>query len=368
MLCSGNSSEYCGGSNRLDVYQVNGSLPVPTASPTSTPGTPSVVPSAGDFSYIGCFTDSGSNRALTGRSNPVYGATLTVEACAAACAGYTYFGVEYSAECYCGNSLMGGSALAAGGSNPTQNMCDMTCDGDTSEYCGGPNRLNTYQYNATLASASPTPTPTGPITVEAGVGFSYLGCYSDSVSSRALTGLSNPGSASQNTVEQCAAECIGFAYFGVEYGVECYCGNTITGGSALVAGDTSAMTGCDITCSGNALEFCGGANRLNLYHYAATVSSANTSSSATSSTLGTSSVSATLLPTSNSTSATASLSSFVSSSVNSTASSTASSSGIPSFSMTTLTSMMSSSSPSSTFAFPSSSANASSPAYTCLCV
>ena len=114
------------------MYQLNGSLPVAASTisttgtvPTSTPGAPSVVPSAGGFGYIGCYTDSTANRALTGLANPVSGSTLTIEPCAAACAGFTYFGVEYSVECYCGNSLQGGSALATGGSDPTQNMC--TC-------------------------------------------------------------------------------------------------------------------------------------------------------------------------------------------------------------------------------------------------
>ncbi|CAD6594301.1 MAG: hypothetical protein ASARMPREDX12_008599 [Alectoria sarmentosa] len=323
MLCGGNVSEYCGGPNRLDMYQLNGSLPVPTSttsipgtSPTPTPGGPSVVPSAGGYGYIGCYTDSTANRALTGLVNPVAGATLTVELCAAACVGFTYFGVEYSAECYCGNALLGGSTLATGGSDPTQNQCDMTCDGNTNEYCGGPNRLNTYQYNASLASVSssavPTvtgsaalatsgnasatsaisstaaPIPTGPITVQSGVGFSYLGCYSDSVTSRALSGLNNPGVASQNDIEQCASECTAFTFFGVEYGAECYCGNTLTGGSALVAGSTPGMTGCSMVCSGNATEYCGGSNRINIYTYVSTVSSAVPSSSAVSSTLSTS--------------------------------------------------------------------------------
>ena len=104
MLCGGNVSEYCGGPNRLDMYQLNGTLPVPTsttstpaASPTPAPGGPSVLPSAGGYNYIGCYTDSTADRALGGPPNPVAGATLTVKLCAAACSGFSYFGVEYSA-------------------------------------------------------------------------------------------------------------------------------------------------------------------------------------------------------------------------------------------------------------------------------
>lgn len=167
--------------------------------------------------------------------------------------------------------------------------------------------MNLYQYNASLASATSAlttttnsatlaisvtasattstaaPTPTGPITVQKGFGFSYLGCYSDSVNSRAVVGLTNPGVASQNDVEQCASECTAFTYFGVEYGAECYCGNSIVGGSALVAGSTPDLTGCNMLCSGNATEYCGGSNRLNMYTYVAITSSAILSSTTSSS-------------------------------------------------------------------------------------
>ena len=150
----GKFTEYCGSPNRLDMYQLNSSLSLPVSTTsiasvgttsTVTPGSPSVVPSASGYGDIGCFIDSTAYRALTGLANPVFGATLTIENCAAACAGFTCFGVEYSAGCYCGDSLSGGSTLAAGGSDPTQNQCDMTCNRNDQEYYGGPNRLNTYQ-------------------------------------------------------------------------------------------------------------------------------------------------------------------------------------------------------------------------------
>ena len=124
------------------------------------------------------------------------------------------------AECYCGNPLSG-PTLANGGIDPLQDQCDMKFDGNNRGYCGGPNRLNTYHYNASLASAffavsivtgsatlsisgtssifgrtslsTTTPTsvttalaPTGPITVQQSVGFAFLGCYSDSVTLRPM--------------------------------------------------------------------------------------------------------------------------------------------------------------------------------------
>lgn len=70
---------------------------------------------------------------------------MTVEMCAGYCItslGYTLFGVEYGGECYCGNQLQAGSVAA-----PSSD-CSMACDGNAAETCGGPNRLNVYQNNA----------------------------------------------------------------------------------------------------------------------------------------------------------------------------------------------------------------------------
>lgn len=282
------------------MYQLNGSLPVPVPTTTSaafrptTPASgPSALPSAGNYSYIGCYADSTASRALIGLINPVLGASLTVESCVAACKDFEYAGVEYSAECYCGNTLLGGSALASGGSDPTQNMCSMTCNGNVNEYCGGPNRLSIYQFNSSLSSVyssasstrnastiatifssggggsavtpmsqtstanatttntTSTPSPTGPITVQNSTAFNHLGCYSGDVQARALTSLANPGDGTKNSVEACSLGCAEYTYFGVEYSAEYYCGITISAGSSLVAGSSPDATQCNMICSGN---------------------------------------------------------------------------------------------------------------------
>jgi hypothetical protein len=72
--------------------------------------------------------------------------TLTVEACAASCAGYLYFGVEYGRECYCGDSLGFGAVLANAGE------CNVACAGNPGEFCGGGNRLNVYDRTATTCA------------------------------------------------------------------------------------------------------------------------------------------------------------------------------------------------------------------------
>lgn len=232
-----NHGEYCGGVNRLNMYQVNSSLPVPTTSaggPATTPtGGPFVVQTVGAYSYLGCYTEATNGRALSGLQNPESGAGNTVEACAAACSKYTYFGVEYGSECYCGNAFNAGSVLATGASDPSSNGCSMTCAGNSTEYCGGANRLNAYQLNATAASStssaasgtlsgsttpttSTAPTPTGPAVVQKVGNYAFQGCYSEATGQRALTGA---GFANDSmTIELCASNCVGFSWFGLEYG------------------------------------------------------------------------------------------------------------------------------------------------------
>lgn len=63
------------------------------------------------------------------------------------------------------------------------------------------------------------------------------------------------------TLEACAKFCDGFAYFATEYGRECYCGNELQQGS-VKAGD---QNDCAFPCVGDASEYCGAGNRLQLY-------------------------------------------------------------------------------------------------------
>lgn len=293
MICGGNENEYCGGPDRLNLYKINGSLPAPTTTaggtePTGSTGGPTVVPSAGAFSYAGCYTEATNGRALSGLMNPVAGATLTIEKCAAACSKYAYFGTEYSGECYCGNSFNAGAVLATG-DNDVDKGCSMTCNGDQSQYCGGPNRLTAYRKNATAtnidiasstlpsSSTAALSTPTGPSVPNDIAGYSYQGCYTEGTSSRALTGLQNPVPGAKLTNENCGAACMKYTYFGTEYSGECYCGNTLAAGSVL-----AASRDCSMTCNGNATQFCGGPNRLTLYKKASASQGENSTTTAAS--------------------------------------------------------------------------------------
>ena len=261
--CSGDDTETCGGNGYFHDGSYLSLFSNPNASASTALG-PGVIKSVGNYNYTGCYTEGTSGRALSAKTLAT--PDMTIENCASNCTGYTYFGVEFGNECYCGNSLGAGSVRTAEGE------CDMNCPGNTKEVCGAGNRLQLYSLgsqssgasslSSTLTSSStttsrPTAQPTGPIAVQTAGSFSYQGCYSEGNNGRALAATSTADNAM--TVQKCANFCSGYKYMGVEYSSECYCANTIASGAVL------ATSGCSMECSGDAAALCGGPNRLNFY-------------------------------------------------------------------------------------------------------
>jgi hypothetical protein len=106
----------------------------------------------------------------------------------------------------CGNTFSNGGGPAPDGTAG----CDMPCYGNTSETCGGADRLSVYDYDDAIASLPPT-------------GWISLGCYTDEVGDRTLTTeiYSIPGS--NMTIQACLDACLIAKYplAGVEYAGEC---------------------------------------------------------------------------------------------------------------------------------------------------
>ncbi|KAL2201413.1 WSC domain-containing protein [Corynascus similis CBS 632.67] len=126
--CNGNELETCGGNGVFSIYSDPTFLPVEDVT-------------VADYKPLGCWTDDSKlGRALTYRQDQVDSATLTTEKCLHAChqGGYPFAGTEYSGECYCG-VVIGNDTYAA----PAEE-CDMPCNGDSDETCGGRGRLNLY--------------------------------------------------------------------------------------------------------------------------------------------------------------------------------------------------------------------------------
>ncbi|AEO65393.1 uncharacterized protein THITE_2112326 [Thermothielavioides terrestris NRRL 8126] len=223
MVCAGDDTQICGAGNRINVW----------GSPLASPDT------VGDYEYVGCFTDSNDNRSLRGLVT--YDPAMTLEKCAAACSLYSYFGVEYGTQCYCGASLEPSAQQVP------QAQCSLRCGGDYNNVCGDADRLNVFLTSECKDEPANVPSVDG---------FSYKSCWTDDVNNRSLA--DNVLRSDDMTVEKCAAFCQGSSYFGVEYGRECYCGNVLGGASA-------SEDECSEVCFGNGAEWCGAPSRLNVY-------------------------------------------------------------------------------------------------------
>ena len=87
--------------------------------------------------------------------------------------------------------------------------------------------------------------------------YKLLGCYREPEGGRALTDLFADDAM---TIERCLAAAAGKTFAGVEYGRECWFGNSLLG--TLTKTDDE---NCKILCPGNNLEYCGSGNHLVLY-------------------------------------------------------------------------------------------------------
>jgi hypothetical protein len=89
--CTGNSSEVCGGTDIISVYQ----------DPTFLPVDDTIIT---DYKPLGCYSDLGPDGRTLAWQQTVDATALTVETCLTACKqeGYPFAGVEYAQECWCG--------------------------------------------------------------------------------------------------------------------------------------------------------------------------------------------------------------------------------------------------------------------------
>ncbi|KAK4148740.1 WSC domain-containing protein [Chaetomidium leptoderma] len=231
--CAGDDTQLCGAGNRINVW----------GAPLPSPET------VGTHEYLGCFTDKRDQRSLRG---PVtYDPAMTLEKCAAACGDYTYFGVEVGSQCYCG------TILESSAEERPQAECSARCGGEYNSVCGDADRLNVYVSAACKED---------PANVPSVAGFTYKSCWADNLAGRVLTGKELRSDSM--TVETCADFCQGFQYFGLEYSRECYCGNELVGAAA-------PEDECSEICRGDATQWCGAPDRLNIYEAPAPTTTAS---------------------------------------------------------------------------------------------
>lgn len=149
-VCSGNQQSVCGGTNVLNLYEVDNvatpSLSLISSNSTNSSNSALLAPPAPQASatvakvkgwtYRGCWTDDRYDRTLISKK---FKGSITPEKCAQLCKGYQFFGLEYSNECYCGNTISHATQRAP------ENACSTICMGDFKTICGGSNSIGLYE-------------------------------------------------------------------------------------------------------------------------------------------------------------------------------------------------------------------------------
>ncbi|PVH86433.1 WSC-domain-containing protein [Cadophora sp. DSE1049] len=302
----------------------------PVATTSKTPSGPAIVPSVGLYNYAGCYTEGTNVRALSGAlyAND----SLTIQMCAQACSAYTYFGAEYGRECWCGNSFGAGSTLVSdkdctkvcggdstqycgngnrlsvyikngtaggtgsnGSSRPSSSSPANVATPSSSSAVQSTSSTERSSTSSAASVSSPPPTSSSssvapsssstsssasttssksatytgpPVTSQGNVNFTYYSCVSEPSAGRLLpTQVEN--NATAMTISKCLSKCWNYQYAGVEYGQECWCGNSLNTAGNAGATPSANLTDskCSFKCPGNSSEFCGAGGAMNLYWF-----------------------------------------------------------------------------------------------------
>lgn len=126
--CNGDKDQFCGGDKSLSVY----------SDPTFPPATNVEIE---NYVNTGCWTGSSSGgRTLSWPQDHLDASAMTPELCLSSCRddGFPFAGIEFGRECWCG------VVLANGTEKVDTAQCNMPCQGDKSQTCGGRSRINIF--------------------------------------------------------------------------------------------------------------------------------------------------------------------------------------------------------------------------------
>ncbi|WVQ85464.1 hypothetical protein IAT38_007629 [Cryptococcus sp. DSM 104549] len=142
--------------------EATGTATATTSAATSTAS--NIYENADDSSVwnsLGCAIDT-SDRVLAAYSTSASG--MTVDTCLSTCEdeGYTYAGLEFGNECYCADSV-------ASSVTYDESRCDVACDGDSTETCGGTWAIELYELLSSTSNCSTTATESATATASATV-------------------------------------------------------------------------------------------------------------------------------------------------------------------------------------------------------
>ena len=161
-----------------------------------------------------------------------FSGTLTPDICLDYCKYFKFAGLFWRDWCFCGNSLKRTEF------RPTSD-CNYKCDGDKTQTCGGDgNKINVYSN-------------------ENPVKFDGQCIQDQGAPNRVLSAKKT--SFNTMTIEWCLDFCKDYAYAGVQFSFECHCGDMLRTMTLLPDGD------CNMKCSGDETQFCGGSLKLNIF-------------------------------------------------------------------------------------------------------
>jgi len=244
--CVSNSSQTCGGTSRIQVWETSkSSLFVDPYK--AAPGS------------MGCYPEAAGN--ILTNSTSLTSSALTQLSCAANCyARGAKFSASKGTLCYCGN------ALATGYQRQADSTCSTPCPGDGSAVCGGYQVVNVRAAIAPSGSASASASASR--TASAGASASavpssaaiegYKGCYAPgSLISSATVKYTNDNM----NIGLCRRYCRvnGFGAAALSAANSCYCGQTGQLGTKW------PDAACTLNCKGDATAKCGDVSLASVY-------------------------------------------------------------------------------------------------------
>ncbi|XP_050537386.1 uncharacterized protein LOC126903300 isoform X2 [Daktulosphaira vitifoliae] len=198
--------------------------------------------------FLGCYIED--NLVSLGEESHVL-TSISPKSCAELCHGKSYLFANIKVDtCHCSKHYI--SRLM----RQYDHECKQKCSGDLTASCGGPpNFVSAYITDSSINSGLVS-RGSYPIAM-------YLGCFAENANDEENRLLKNPiGPNNHNTPQKCSEICFkkGYVYAGVTYGLECWCGNQRPSKTSVVENSN-----CDVRCSGDKNQFCGGGWKIGIY-------------------------------------------------------------------------------------------------------
>ncbi|RKL32578.1 Glucan 1,3-beta-glucosidase [Fusarium proliferatum] len=187
---------------------------------------------------FGCFAREAdtTNRSVLTLADAQHVKPMSIVACQSFCLqrGWTVWGIQNGDSCFCDNQLRMDSQII------DDSKCNMHCNGNTTNVCGGKDAIEVFGDQDMLR-----------------IQYASLGCYSWSKQAiRGTTGGDTIESPDEMSVDACASLCTVTKksdFFALWEGKLCTCGREMTPGAK-----TTSMDECNVACSGQLGDICGG--------------------------------------------------------------------------------------------------------------